>query len=604
MPIPIEDYALIGDTQTAALVGHDGSIDWACFPRFDSAACFSALLGDRRNGRWMVAPSDGVRRRRRRYRLGTLVLETELSTATGTCRLIDFMPIRGQAPDIVRLVEGIDGEVEISMDLVIRFDTGRFAPWVRRQGDALTATGGPDGLCLRGAADLQLDQSDDASVISGRFKVRPGERRSLVLTWFESHADLPAAIDPARALDETESWWRNWSAKSTYRGPYEQHVATASRVLKALTYAPSGGIVAAPTTSLPEWPGGVRNWDYRYCWLRDATMTLYALLTAGYREEAVAWREWLLRATAGNAADVQIMYGIRGERRLREQQADWLGGYEGSRPVRLGNAAYGQVQLDVYGEVLDALFQARRFGIAPDPWAWGLELGLLGALESKCRDPDHGMWEIRGEPRPYTFSKVMAWVAFDRGLKSMERFQLEGPHDRWRRLRAQIHDEVCARAFDRERSTFTMAYDRPALDSALLLMPMVGFLPADDPRFKGTVSALERELMSDGFLFRYRTDDGQPVDGLPPCEGAFLPCTLWLADAYVLMGRQEEAVRLFERVTSVANDVGLLSEEYDPARRRLLGNFPQALTHLGVVNTAFNLAGASSSPARHRHSGA
>ena len=587
MSCRIEDYAVIGDTQTAALVSNDGSIDWACFPRFDSGACFSALLGARDNGRWRIGPEGPVGLRGRRYRPGTLILETELMAPGGTFRLIDFMPLRGQAPDLVRIIEGVEGEVSLTSDLVIRFDTGRAIPWVRREQGALVAIAGPDALCLRG--DIDIHGEDLATV--GRFRLRAGERRAMVLTWFQSRDPLPAPVDPDKALAETERWWQGWSSRGRYRGPYDRQVGMSALVLKALTFGPSGGIVAAPTTSLPEWPGSVRNWDYRYCWLRDATMTLYALLMAGYREEAVAWREWLLRATAGDVSAVQIMYGLDGERRLDEYEAPWLSGYEGSKPVRIGNAAHQQVQLDVYGEVLDALFQARRFGLAPDAWAWNLETGLLDALESKWKDSDHGIWEIRGQARPYTFSKLMAWVAFDRGVKAVEKLKLDGPVEKWRHIRDQIHAEVCRRGFDGDRGTFTMAYGESALDSAVLMMPIVGFLPASDPRVVGTVRALERELMRDGFLLRYATDVDHPVDGLPPHEGAFLPCTLWLADAYIQMGRRQEAVELFERVLGVANDLGLLSEEYDPQGRRLLGNFPQALTHLAVINTAFNLTG-------------
>ncbi|HVV17236.1 MAG TPA: glycoside hydrolase family 15 protein [Polyangia bacterium] len=592
----IEDYALIGDTQTAALVSNDGSIDWACFPRFDSDACFAALLGGPEHGRWRIGPAGEILDRRRRYRPGTLVLETELATAGGRCRVIDFMPVRGRAPDIVRIVEGVEGEVELVSDLTIRFGTGAIVPWVRRRGDALVAIAGADALCLRG--DLAVHGEGLSTV--GRFRLSAGERRAMTLTWFPSSQDLPEPVRPDEALGETEAWWRRWSDAQRYEGPYAAAVATSSMVLKALTYEPTGGIVAAPTTSLPEQPGGVRNWDYRYCWLRDATMTLYALMLAGYRDEAAEWREWLLRATAGDPARLQIMYGVAGERRLDEHEAPWLPGYERSRPVRVGNAAHSQLQLDVYGEVMDAMFQARRFGLAPDRWAWDLETKLLDALESKWRQPDEGIWEIRSERLQFTHSKVMAWVGFDRGLKSIERFGTPGPAEKWRRLRDEIHADVCEHAFDTTRGTFTQSYGRPELDGSLLLMPMVGFLPADDPRVAGTVRAIERELMVDGFLLRYRTNGEHPIDGLPPGEGAFLPCTLWLADAYVAMGRREEAALIFERVLGVANDVGLLSEELEPKSRRLLGNFPQALTHLAVVNTAFNLSSQPTSSARHR----
>jgi GH15 family glucan-1,4-alpha-glucosidase len=619
----IEDYALIGDMQTAALIDCEGSLDWACFPRFDSSACFAALLGERGNGRWRIAPTAIIRQRRRRYRAETLILETELVTDEGECRLIDFMPIRGHAPDIVRIIEGVRGEIEMCSDLVIRFDNGRVVPWVRRCGDALTAIGGPDALCLRG--DVVVHGEDMHTI--GRFSVGAGQRKAMVLTWYPSHQPTPAAVDAEQALEQTERWWRSWSARLTYEGPFRAEVATSLRVLKALTYAPTGGIVAAPTTSLPEWPGGVRNWDYRYCWLRDATLTLYAFMLAGYVDEASAWREWLLRAAAGDPEDLQIMYGVAGERRLTEHEAPWLSGFQGSLPVRLGNQAHEQLQLDVYAEVIDALHQARRFGIAPDRWARGLELALLDALESKWRQPDEGIWEIRGPRRQLTHSKVMAWMAFDRAIKSVERFRLEGPVERWRQIRDEIHGEVCARAFDPKQNSFTQSYGRPELDAALLIIPQVGFLPIDDPRVIGTVRAIERDLMRDGFLLRYRTDlvegdrqgppasggsAGSPVDspagspsgsidGLPPGEGIFLPCSFWLVDTYVQMGRREEALQLFQRVLTVANDVGLLSEQYDPRTKRLLGNFPQAFTHLALVNTAFNLSDHPTSAARHRH---
>ena len=596
MGVRIEDYALVGDTQTAALVSKQGSIDWACFPRFDSGACFAALIGERDNGRWQIAPQVEVRALRRRYRPGTLILETEMETDGGICRLIDFMPVRGHAPDFVRIVEGVRGTVPMKSDLVIRFDTGRSVPWVRRQHDALIAIAGPDGLCVRGNIEMH---GENLSTV-GCFDLHAGERRAAVMTWWPSHEPVPRHVDPEEALHDTERWWTGWCGQLTYQGPYRDVVARSLMVLKALTYQPTGAIVAAPTTSLPEWPGGVRNWDYRYCWLRDATLTLYALMQAGYRHEARAWREWLLRAVAGDPARLQIMYGVAGERRLPEYEATWLRGYEESRPVHIGNAAHQQTQLDVYGEVLETLYESRRFGIPPDRWAWALEKMLLDCLESKWEQPDEGIWEIRGAPRHFTHSKVMAWVAFDRAVKSSEQIPLDGSVEKWRRIRDAIHAEVCARAYDAGRRTFTQAYGSPELDASLLMMPLVGFLPATDPRIVATVRAIERELLRDGFVLRYRTDHTRSPDGLPPGEGVFLPCSFWLADTYVQLGRQEEAARLFDRLCSLANDVGLLSEEYDPRARRLLGNFPQAFTHLALVNTAFNLAGHPSSAAVQR----
>ncbi len=595
---PIEDYAFIGDTQTAALVGRDGSLDWACLPRFDSGACFAALLGDRDNGRWRVGPRDPVRATRRRYRPDSLVLETELEVAGGVVRLTDFMPIRDERPDIVRIVEGVAGTVAMEVDLVIRFDMGRVLPWVRQREGALTATAGPDALCLR--TDIELHGEELATV--GRFDIRAGERRAMALTWFPSHQPLPPPIDPAEALRETDDWWRAWSARCTYRGPYAEAVGTSLRVLKALTFGPTGGIVAAPTTSLPEWRGGARNWDYRYCWLRDATLTLYAFMLAGYVEEATAWREWLLRAAAGDPARLQIMYGVGGERRLAEYEVPWLDGFAGSRPVRIGNAAHEQLQLDVYGEVSDAMLQARRLGIAPDDWAWSLETKMLESLARQWTEPDHGIWEVRGPKRHFTHSKVMAWVAFDRSIKSAEQFGLGGPIDSWRAVRDEICAEVSAQSYDSLRRTFTQSYGAPALDAALLLLPLVGFIPASDPRMVGTVSAIENELLDDGLVRRYRDDAA--ADGLLDSEGVFLPCSFWLADVYVQQGRRSDAERLFERLLGLRNDVGLLSEEYDPAARQMLGNFPQAFSHLALVNTAFNLTAHPSRPAQHRVDGA
>ena len=596
MPSIIEDYALIGDTQTAALVGRDGAIDWTCFPRFDSGACFAALLGGRDNGRWLIAPRQAPRAMRRRYRTDSLVLETLIETSSGVVRLVDFMPIRDERPDIVRIVEGVEGTVDMHVDLVVRFDMGRVVPWARQREDALVMTAGPDALCLRG--DVEVHGEELATV--GDFTVRAGDRRSMVLTWFPSHLDLPAGLDPTTALRETEEWWRDWSASCKYDGPWGEAVMTSLRVLKALTYGPTGGIVAAPTTSLPEWPGGGRNWDYRYCWLRDATLTLYALMLGGHEGEAKAWREWLLRAAAGDAGSLQIMYGLGGERRLPEYEAPWLAGFEGSLPVRIGNAAHEQMQLDVFGEVIDALFQARRLGMPPDPWSWPLELKLLESFEQLWKEPDHGIWEVRGPKRHFTHSKVMAWVAFDRAIKSVESFALEGPVDRWRSLRDEIHADVCARGYDRSRETFTQSYGATEVDASLLLMPLVGFLPATDPRIQRTVRTIERELLVDGLVRRYRTDLASAVDGLEPGEGVFLPCSFWLVDVYVQLGWRAEAHALFERLLGLCNDVGLLSEEYDPVTKRLLGNFPQAFSHLSLVNTAYNLTVHPSRPVSHR----
>jgi GH15 family glucan-1,4-alpha-glucosidase len=592
----IDDYSLIGDTQTAALVSRDGSIDWTCFPRFDSAACFAALLGGRDNGRWSITTAVPPARTTRRYRDETLVLETEMETAAGAVRLIDFMPIRGEAPDIVRIVEGLRGEVEMHTDLVIRFDYGRAIPWVRRRQGTFTAIAGPDALCLR--SDVELRGENLATV--AHFKIAQGEKRAFVLTWYPSHRALPRPLDPLAALTETADWWRSWSARCNFHGPWRNEVAASLRVLKALTYAPTGGVVAAPTTSLPEWPGGVRNWDYRYCWLRDATLTLYALLLGGYTEEAAAWREWLLRAVAGAPADLQIMYGLGGERRLPEYEAPWLTGHDGAKPVRIGNAAHEQFQLDVYGEVMDTLHGARRFGIAPDPWAWSLEKEILASLEARWREPDQGIWEVRGPRRHFTHSKVMAWVAFDRAIKSVESFGGEGPVERWKEVRAEIHREVCARGYDPGRNTFMQSYDRRELDASLLMIPLVGFLPAADPRVAGTVRAVEEDLVTGGFVLRYRTGNGRAPDGLPPGEGVFLPCSFWMADAYAQMGRVEDARAMFERLLALRNDVGLLSEEFDPATGKMLGNFPQAFSHLALVNTAYNLSSAPGRPAHHR----
>jgi GH15 family glucan-1,4-alpha-glucosidase len=597
----IEDYALLGDLQTAALVDRGGSIDWLCFPRFDSGACFASLLGTPDNGRWLVAPSTPAASTRR-YLHDTLVLETTWETQDGSvARVLDFMPPRGKTPDIVRIVEGVKGCVPFRSELTIRFDYGRVVPWVRKrthEEDTRVAIAGPDALCFRTHATTH---GEDLHTVS-ELAVDEGERVHFVLTWFPSHEETPPPIDPERALADTEGFWREWSEACPLDLPADWvHLVRRSLiVLKALTYEPTGGIVAAPTTSLPEWVGSVRNWDYRFCWLRDATLTLLALLHCNHADEAGHWRRWLLRAIAGDPADVQIMYGVGGERRLTEFELPWLDGYEGSRPVRVGNAASGQLQLDVYGEVLDCLYQARAHGLPIDPNAWQLQLGLLEHLEGAWRQPDDGIWEIRGGRRHFVHSKAMAWVAFDRAVRTVEDQGAHGPIDRWRAVRDEIHAEVCDRGFDAELGSFTQAYGSKALDASLLLLPLVGFLPATDPRIRGTIEAIERELLQDGFVLRYRTHE-EGVDGLPPGEGVFLPCSFWLCDCYELLGRHDEAHELFGRLVDLGNDLGLLAEEYDPKAGRLLGNFPQAFTHLALVNTAFNLAPHLPSPMFRRH---
>jgi GH15 family glucan-1,4-alpha-glucosidase len=582
----IEDYGLIGDLQTAALVGRNGSIDWACFPRFDSGACFAALLGDTDHGRWIVAPQSDAWEAGRRYRPNTLVLETEWETETGAVRVIDFMPPRGRAPDIVRIVEGLGGQVEMNSELVIRFDYGQTIPWVRRLDDGRVAIAGPDALCFR----TPVEHRGENLRTIGEFTVREGERVPFTLTWYPSNEEPPDRIDAEHALRDTIVYWDEWADRCIYRGKWKEDVHHSLIVLKSLTYAPTGGIVAAPTTSLPEKLGGERNWDYRYCWLRDATLTLLAFVNAGYLDEARAWRIWLLRAAAGDPSALQIMYGVGGERRLVEQTVDWLPGYEDSRPIRIGNAASEQFQLDVYGEVLDALHQARVHELESSKEAWALQRQLLRYLEQAWKEPDEGIWEVRGPRRHFTHSKVMAWVAFDRGVQAVERFGRIGPVDTWRETRAEIHREVLENGFDVELNSFTQSYGSKRLDASLLMIPLVGFLPADDPRMVGTVAAVERELVRDGLVYRYSHDEGtRSVDGLPPGEGAFLPCTFWLADNLALQGRLDEAEALFERLLDLRSDLGLLAEEWDPETRRQLGNFPQAFTHVALVNTAFNL---------------
>ncbi len=585
MALRLEDYALLGDTETAALVGSDGSIDWLCLPRFDSGACFAALLGKPEHGRWKIAPRGRAVASHRRYRPGTLVLETELESEEGAIRLIDFMPPRDDQLNVVRIVEGVRGRTPVRMELVIRFDYGLLVPWVRQVGGGeLRAIAGPDALTLRTPI---ATRGEDLTTVA-EFTVGPGERVPFVLVWHRSWQAPPPALDPEDQLRDTEKFWRDWSDKCSYRGPWRDEVVASLRVLKALTYDPTGGLVAAPTTSLPERPGGVRNWDYRYCWLRDSTMALYALRLGGYPDEAVAWREWLLRAVAGDPATLQIMYGVTGDRRLTELELPWLPGYEGSRPVRIGNDASRQLQLDVYGEVIDTLYQAARTDIGPNEWAWQLQAKLLDFMADNWRAPDEGIWEVRGPRRHFTHSKVMAWVAFDRAVRAVEegRHGLGGPVATWRRIRDEIHADVCRNGYDATRNTFTQSYGSTEIDASLLMLPIVGFLPIEDPRVVGTVAAVERELVRDGFVLRYKAPG---VDGLPPGEGAFLACTFWLADAYGMLGRRAEAVRLFERLLGLRNDVGLLSEEYDATAQRFLGNFPQAFSHTALVNSALAL---------------
>ena len=598
MAMRIEDYAIIGDTHTAALIGRDGSIDWLCMPRFDSAACFAALLGDPSHGRWLIAPADGSPSTTRRYRGRSLVLETEFRTPTGTVRIVDCMPPRDSSVDLARIVEGVDGEVRMQMELIIRFDYGAVVPWVRRIDGVLLAIAGPDALSLWAPVETH---GVDLTTRS-EFTVKAGQRLPFLLVWHPSHENAPH-VEPLEAVDGACDWWEAWADRCTYEGEWRDLVLRSLITLKALTYAPTGGIIAAPTTSLPEQIGGVRNWDYRYCWLRDATFTLYALLVGGYTDEAAKWRNWLLRAVAGDPADLQIMYGPAGERRLRELELPWLPGYEGSVPVRIGNAASGQRQLDIYGEVMDAMHLALRSGVEVDPAAWELQKVLMDCLENVWEEPDEGIWEVRGPRRQFTHSKVMAWVAFDRAIQTAEEFTHDGPIERWREVRDRIHRQVCERGFNEERNTFTQFYGSEDVDASLLLLSLVGFLEPDDPRMLGTVAAIERDLMRDGFLMRYPMHEGtQKVDGLPPGEGVFLPCTCWLADNYALQGRHDEARAIFTRLAGLTNDLGLISEEYDHRARRLLGNFPQAFTHVSLVNTARNLTARHGAPAEDRRS--
>jgi GH15 family glucan-1,4-alpha-glucosidase len=590
MPLRIEDYGLIGDCETAALVGRDGSIDWLCWPAFDSDACFAALLGTPKNGRWLIAPAAEVKKSTRRYWDNTLILETHLETHDGEVALIDFMPPRGNASDVVRLVRGIRGRVKMRMELVIRFGFGANIPWVKRTEDraALLAIAGQDMTVLRTPIETR---GEDLTTVAD-FWVDEGKTIPFVLTYGPSHLDAPAPINPAQALEDTEKFWIEWCSHCNYEGQHRDLVMRSLITLKALTFGPTGGIVAAPTTSLPEKLGGARNWDYRFCWLRDATFTLLALMNSGYTAEATAWHNWLLRAAAGSPVHMQIMYGIWGQRRLLEWEAEWLAGYEGAQPVRVGNAAHAQLQLDVYGELIDAFHQSRMAKLKLDEETWGLERAVLKHLAQVWDQPDHGIWERRGDGKHYVFSKVQTWVAFDRAIKSAEIFGFEAPLDEWRSLRDTICRDVCEKGFDKELNSFVESYGSKMLDASVLLLPSVGFLPPHDPRVLGTIEAIEKHMMRDGFVLRH--DPREAIEP-QPAEGAFLACTLWLADAWVLVGDAKKAQVLFDRVVAVANDLGLLAEEYDSVAKRQAGNFPQALTHIALINTAHNLDEARSS---------
>src|SRR5438874_3978004 len=585
----IEDYAFLSDTQTGALVSRDGCVDWLCFPRFDSPACFASLLGDTENGHWRFFPKDAVKATCRRYCGETLILETEIETESGAVRLIDFMPPRGENPDIVRIVEGLRGEVLMEMELIIRFDYGFIVPWVRRRKrfDGLEAIAGPDALILR--TPVETCGKDLTTV--AEFTVAKGDRIPFVLTWFASHTDPPRKVHAEHALHDSEVFWTDWAKRFHTTGKWREAIVRSLITLKGLTYAPTGGLVAALTTSLPEQIGGVRNWDYRFCWLRDAALILLVLLGAGYREEAKAWREWLLRAIAGSPAQMQTIYGVRGERRLIEYEVPWLSGYENSRPVRVGNAASTQFQLDVYGEVLAAAWQGHRAGLKMTEADWALMVSLIKFLESHWQDPDEGIWEVRGGRQQFTHSKMMAWLAFDRAIKLVEHCECAADQHvgRWQKIRDQIHAEVCERGYNPKKKAFTQVYGSDALDASLLTMPLSGFLPVTDERVKNTIEAIERELMQDGLVLRYRPQE-EGIDGLPGTEGVFLPCSFWLADCWHLLGRKKEARELFERLLDLRNDLGLLSEEYDPRHKRQLGNFPQAFSHVALVSCARLLA--------------
>lgn len=585
MASPIEDYALLSDCRSAALVDRQGSVDWLCMPRFDSPALCAALLGTAEHGQWQLAPRGRVISTRRRYLPGTMVLETELETETGSVRLTDFMPPQTREADLFRLVECTSGNVELESRLTLRFDYGSIRPWKTPLERGIRAIAGPD--CVYCISDQRMVIDGDSAVAT--FQLAAHQQAAFQLTWTQTHAPLPLEKNALQALQDATQWWLEWSGRCTYEGPYREAVLQSLITLKALTYGPTGGIVAAATTSLPEHIGGVRNWDYRYCWLRDSTFTLYALLVGGYTEEARAWRQWLVNAAAGDPAQLQIMYGVAGERRLTEHVLEWLPGYEGSVPVRIGNAAYSQHQLDVPGEVMETLHLARRYGLDPDEDAWRVQTAVMEFLETQWHLPDEGIWEIRGERQHFTHSKVMAWVAADRAVKDIEMFGMSGDAERWKRLRDTIHAEVCARGYSARRGAFVQAYGSDETDASLLMLPLVGFIEAEDPRMVGTLKFIEQQLLKDGFVVRYQTKSN--VDGLPEGEGAFLLCSFWLADNYALAGKRNKARELFEMLLDLRNDVGLLAEEYDPRAKRMLGNFPQAFSHVGLVNTARNLAG-------------
>jgi len=593
----IEDYGFIGNMRTCAIVGRNGSIDWLCLPRFDSNACMAALLGEERNGCWRIGPKtpEGVLGKQR-YRDDTLILETTFETEQGVVKLIDCMPPHAKFREVVRIVEGVRGAVEMTMKLVVRFDYGRTVPWVWRDAEGINVVAGPDALNLRSSVQTH---GEGLSTVAN-FTVREGERCCFVLNYHASHERPAEAIDALRALEHTELYWREWCARCTYHGEWRDAVMRSLLTLKALTFSPTGGIVAAATTSLPEHLGGVRNWDYRYCWLRDATFTLYSLMEAGYTEEAKAWSEWLLRAVAGDPAQLQIMYGAAGERSLPECELKQRAGYEGSRPVRVGNAAAEQFQLDVYGEIMDAMHLARRVGIRTGSNSWHLQRHLVEFVQKNWMQPDEGIWEIRGPRRHFTHSKVMAWVAVDRAVKAVEEFNLEGDVERWRALRQEIFDDVCSKGFNPKRNAFTQSYDSEQLDASCLMIPLVGFLPATDPRVVGTVQAIRRELVFGGLVYRYHPTESVTVDGLPPGEGAFLPCSFWLVDCLHLMGQSDEARSLFNKLLAMRNELGLLAEEYDPKYRRLVGNYPQAFSHIGLINSAQNLSPEALGPAEIR----